>query len=175
MTISDLIRDIPNFPKDGIIFRDVTTLFGNPQGLSLVTTAFKELWLGSQIDYIAGIDARGFIVGGALAYELKAGFIPLRKKGKLPFNTISEKYSLDYDDAEMEVHVDSCGSGDKVLVIDDLIATGGTAIAGVNLLQKLGANVVGCSFIVDLPDLGGSKQLQSRGIPVHSLCEYSGH
>ena len=112
MAISDLIRDIPNFPKDGIIFRDVTTLFGDPQGLSLVTAAFKELWLGSQIDYIAGIDARGFIVGGALAYELKAG-LSLRKKGKLPFNTISEKYSLEYGEAEMEVHVDSCGSGDS--------------------------------------------------------------
>ena len=164
MDLTKYIRAIPDFPEKGIIFRDVTTLFANPVAFSYMINQFQTKWSHVKIDKIAGIDARGFIIGGALAHQPGIGFIPLRKKGKLPFKTISEEYCLEYGKATLELHIDSFKPEENVLIIDDLIATGGTVIAAINLIEKLKANVVGCSFLVDLPDLGGSKLLENLSI-----------
>ena len=175
MDLTKHIRTVPDFPAPGIMFRDVTTLFAVPQTFSAMIIQFKEQWQNSRIDYIAGIDARGFIIGGALAHDLNIGFVPLRKKGKLPYETITEDYELEYGNSTLEVHADAVPAGANVLVIDDLIATGGTAIAAIKLLQRLDARIVGCGFLVDLPDLGGATRIKDMGVTVGSLCAFEGH
>ncbi len=174
MNLRKFIRTIPDFPEPGIMFRDVTTLFGNPNAFKTMILSFEEVWKGQNIDYIAGIDARGFIIGGALAHHFGVGFVPVRKKGKLPYKTIEENYDLEYGTATLELHTDAVSAGSKVLVVDDLIATGGTAIAAITLLRKLQAKLVGCAFLVDLPDLGGAKRIIEMGIEVDSLCAFDG-
>jgi len=174
MDLKKYIRTVPNFPNDGIMFRDVTTLFNNASAFKKVVSQFKDLWREDKVEAIAGIDARGFIIGGALATKLGVPFIALRKEGKLPYKTISEEYDLEYGKASLEIHTDAIQKGDSVLIVDDLIATGGTAIAGVNLIKALGGNIVGCGFIIDLPDLGGAKKLEDSGIKVKSILTFEG-
>lgn len=175
MDLSKFIRTVPDFPEPGIMFRDVTTLFAEPQAFKAMIEQFNQQFNGVDIDYIGGIDARGFIIGAALALTREIGFVPLRKKGKLPYDTISEDYALEYGTATLELHTDAVSAGSKVLIVDDLIATGGTAIAAVNLFRKLNANVIGCAFLVDLPQLGGADKLRSIDVPVTSLCAFDGH
>lgn len=170
--LKDYIRTVPDFPKPGIMFRDVTTLFADAAGFKLMLTQMQETVADCQIDAIAGVDARGFIIGGALADRLGVGFVPIRKKGKLPSDTIEESYELEYGTATLELHSDALESGTKVLLVDDLIATGGTAMAAATLLSRIGAEIVACAFIVNLPALGGSEKLVTRGYTAFSLCEY---
>lgn len=172
--IRDLIRTIPHYPKHGIMFRDVTTLLKDRNGFKATIDAFTERYRNARIDKVAGIEARGFIVGSALAYQLGAGFVPLRKKGKLPGEHIGHDYALEYGTDRIEVHIDAVNKGERVLLVDDLIATGGTAIAGLRLLSLLGAEIVECAFIVDLPELGGAKKLVAEGQKVFSLVEFDG-
>ena len=171
-SIKEKIRAIPDFPKPGIIFRDVTTLLKDAHGLSDVIEMFRERYENEGIDYVAGIESRGFIIGGAIAKELGVGFIPIRKKGKLPAEVISENYELEYGTDTIEIHKDSIAKGDKVLLVDDLIATGGTAVAACNLIEKVGGEIVECAFIVDLPDLGGKEKLSPH--KVFCLVEFEG-
>lgn len=173
-TVQDYIRTIPDFPHEGIMFRDVTTLFTDPAGYKLAIDELVQPYLGQKIDKVAGLEARGFILGGSVADRLSAGFVPIRKKGKLPFDTYEQDYKLEYGDATVEVHVDAIEPGETVLLVDDLLATGGTAQAGLKLLEKLGAQVVGCAFVVDLPALGGGDLLRGLGMDVHALCAYDG-
>ena len=173
--IKKSIRTIPNFPIEGIMFRDVTTLYSNPDAMKDVINLTKNYWKNKKITSIAGIEARGFITGSILAYHLNLPFIPIRKKGKLPHNIISQEYDLEYGKATLEIHVDAINKNDNVLVIDDLIATGGTALASIDLIKKLGANVKGCSFIIDLPNLKGRKKIEALGIEVQTLCSFDGH
>ena len=173
-TVQDYIRTIPDFPHDGIMFRDVTTLFADPRGLRLAIDQMLHPYAGVDVDKVIGLEARGFILAGAIAHQLGKGFIPIRKQGKLPGQTISQAYTLEYGTAVMEIHEDSIEPGEKVLVVDDLLATGGTAQAGLKLLEKLGAEILGCSFVIDLPDLGGRKLLESMDIRVHTLCTFAG-
>ena len=175
MDWSKFIRTVPDFPEPGIMFRDVTTLFAEPQAFKAMIEQFNQQFNGVDIDYIGGIDARGFIIGAALALTREIGFVPVRKKGKLPYDTISEDYALEYGTATLELHKDAVSAGSKVLIVDDLIATGGTAIAAVNLFRKLNANVIGCAFLVDLPELGGADKLRSIDVSVTSLCAFDGH
>ena len=175
MDLAKFIRTVPDFPEPGIMFRDVTTLFAEPQAFKAMIEQFNQQFNGVDIDYIGGIDARGFIIGAALALTREIGFVPLRKKGKLPYETISEDYALEYGTATLELHTDAVSAGSKVLIVDDLIATGGTAIAAVNLFRKLNANVIGCAFLVDLPELGGADKLRSIDVSVTSLCAFDGH
>jgi adenine phosphoribosyltransferase len=175
MDLSKFIRTVPDFPEPGIMFRDVTTLFAEPQAFKAMIEQFNQQFNGVDIDYIGGIDARGFIIGAALALTREIGFVPVRKKGKLPYDTISEDYALEYGTATLELHTDAVSAGAKVLIVDDLIATGGTAIAAVNLFRKVNANVIGCAFLVDLPELGGADKLRSIDVPVTSLCAFDGH
>lgn len=172
--IKKKIRTIPHFPKHGVMFRDITTLLQDSQGLKDVVKEFKERYKDSKIDVVAGIEARGFILGGVLAHELGVGFIPLRKKGKLPHKTESITYDLEYGTDTIEVHVDAIKPGENVLLVDDLLATGGTSIAAARLIEKLGGNVVECAFIVDLPDVGGRKKLEAAGYKQFSLVEFEG-
>jgi adenine phosphoribosyltransferase len=174
-TIDDYIRTIPDFPAPGIMFRDVTTLFGDPRGFRMAVDQLLHPYSGTRIDKVAGLEARGFILGGAVAHQLSAGFVPIRKKGKLPGRTIAQAYNLEYGAAVMEIHDDALQPGDKVLLVDDLLATGGTAEAGLNLIEKLGGLVIGCAFVIDLPDLGGRKKLETMGQKVHTLCAFGGH
>ncbi len=173
-TVKDYIRTIPDFPHEGILFRDVTTLFSDPRGMRLAIDELLSPYVGVQIDKIVGLEARGFILGGAIAHQLGKGFVPIRKKGKLPGKTIEQAYKLEYGEAVVELHDDAIQPGEKVLVVDDLLATGGTAEAGVKLIEKLGGDVIGCAFIIDLPELGGRKKLDAMGMPVHILCEFEG-
>ena len=175
VNIKKSIRTIPNFPIEGIMFRDVTTLYSNPDAMKDVINLTKNYWKNKKITSIAGIEARGFITGSILAYHLNLPFIPIRKKGKLPHNIISQEYDLEYGKATLEIHVDAINKNDNVLVIDDLIATGGTALASIDLIKKLGANVKGCSFIIDLPNLKGRKKIEALGIQVQTLCSFDGH
>lgn len=175
MDLSKFIRTVPDFPEPGIMFRDVTTLFAEPQAFKAMIEQFNQQFNGVDIEYIGGIDARGFIIGAALALTREIGFVPVRKKGKLPYDTISEDYALEYGTATLELHTDAVSAGSKVLIVDDLIATGGTAIAAVNLFRKLNANVIGCAFLVDLPELGGADNLRSIDVSVTSLCAFDGH
>ena len=175
MDLSKFIRTVPDFPEPGILFRDVTTLFAEPQAFKAMIEQFNQQFNGVDIDYIGGVDARGFIIGAALALTREIGFVPVRKKGKLPYDTISENYALEYGTATLELHTDAVSAGSKVLIVDDLIATGGTAIAAVNLFRKLSANVIGCAFLVDLPELGGADKLRSIDVSVTSLCAFDGH
>jgi adenine phosphoribosyltransferase len=169
------IRTIPDYPRTGILFRDITTLLGNARAFRRAVDELIHPWAGSKIDKVAGIEARGFIIGGAVAHQLSAGFIPIRKRGKLPHETVRIAYSLEYGLDEMEMHRDAIGPGEKVILVDDLIATGGTAEAAVKLLKEMGANVVAAVFIIDLPDLGGSRKIEGLGVPVRTLVEFSGH
>ncbi len=168
------IRTIPDYPKPGIMFRDITTLLGNARAFRRAVDELVQPWAGMKIDKVAGMEARGFILGGAVAHQLSAGFVPIRKKGKLPFETVRVAYSLEYGLDEMEMHKDGVAPGEKVILVDDLIATGGTAEAAVKLLRKLKADVVGAAFVIDLPDLGGSARLAKLGVDCHCLMTFEG-
>ena len=174
MSIKSLIRTVPDWPKKGIMFRDITTLLKDPEGLKLCIEDFQKRYAASDIDIIVGIDSRGFILGGALAYIMGKGFVPVRKKGKLPAETVKEEYALEYGMDCVELHKDAIEKGQRVLIIDDLIATGGTAIAAANLVKKLGGEIIEFAFIVDLPDLGGRKKLEDAGYKVYSQTEFEG-
>ena len=177
-TISELaasIRSIPDYPKPGIIFRDITTLLGNPRAFRRAVDELVQPYAGLKIDKIAGTEARGFILGGAVAHQLSAGFVPIRKKGKLPRDTVRVAYSLEYGVDEMEMHRDAVQPGEKVILVDDLIATGGTAVAATQLLRQMGAQVVSACFVIDLPDLGGRRKLEDLGVDVRTLVEFAGH
>ena len=169
------VRTIPDYPKPGILFRDITTLLGDARAFRRAIDDLARPFQGAGIDKVAGIEARGFILGGAVAHGLAAGFVPIRKKGKLPHETVRIAYSLEYGVDEMEMHVDAIGSGQRVLLIDDLIATGGTAVAAVNLLRQIGADVVAACFVIDLPDLGGADKLRAEGVDVRTLMSFEGH
>ncbi|OLS51426.1 adenine phosphoribosyltransferase [Rhodovulum sulfidophilum] len=173
-SVKDYIRTIVDFPHEGIMFRDVTTLFADPRGFRMAIDQLLNPYAGAQIDKVVGLEARGFILGGAIAHQLSKGFVPIRKKGKLPAATIAEEYKLEYGEAVVEIHDDALAPGEKVLIVDDLLATGGTCEAGIKLCERLGAEVIGCAFIVDLPELGGRKRLEEMGMDVHTLCEYAG-
>jgi adenine phosphoribosyltransferase len=169
------IRTVPDWPAPGVQFRDITPLLQDAKTLRILIDTFVHRYMGQKIDRVAGLDARGFILGAIIAYELNVGFIPIRKKGKLPFKTVQEEYELEYGSATVEIHTDACKPGERVLLIDDLIATGGTMMAGMKLLQRLGATVVEGAVIVDLPELGGSKLLRDAGLPLFTVCEFGGH
>jgi len=173
--LRESVRPIRDYPKPGIIFRDITTLLGNARAFRLAIDGLVQPFAGSKIDRVAGIEARGFILGGAVAHQISAGFIPIRKKGKLPHTTVSIAYTLEYGVDEMEMHTDAVKPGDKVLLTDDLIATGGTAVGATELLQKMGAEIIAACFVIDLPDLGGRAKLEALGVSVHSLLEFEGH
>lgn len=169
------IRTISDYPKPGIEFRDISTLLGNPRAFRRAVDELVQPYAGAGISKVAGIEARGFILGGAIAHQLSCGFVPIRKKGKLPHTTVSISYSLEYGTDTMEMHVDAVKRGEKVILVDDLIATGGTASAAVSLLQQLGAEVVAACFVVDLPDLGGAEKIRALGVPVRTLIAFEGH
>lgn len=173
--LTTAIRSISDYPKPGIIFRDITTLLGNPRAFRRAVDELVQPYAGTKIDKIAGMEARGFILGGAVAHQLSAGFVPIRKKGKLPHTTVRVAYSLEYGVDEMEMHVDAVQPGEKVILVDDLIATGGTAEGAVKLLRQMGAEIVSACFVIDLPDLGGRKKLEDLGVEVRTLVEFSGH
>lgn len=174
MDIAKAIRTIPDHPKPGIQFRDITTLLGDARAFRITVDRMVQPWAGAKIDLVAGTEARGFILGGAVAHQLSSGFIPVRKKGKLPYHTIEERYELEYGEDAVEIHKDAVKEGDRVLMVDDLIATGGTAEATIKLLQRAGATVIGASFVIDLPDLGGAKRIEAMGVPVSSLVAFEG-
>jgi len=176
MPIKGKIRTIPDYPKKGIMFRDITTLIKDPVGFRLTIDSLTQRYIsgGVEFDTIVGIESRGFILGGAMAYTLGKGFVPIRKKGKLPGSTVKQEYELEYGTDIIEIHDDALGKGEKVLLIDDLLATGGTALASATLIEKLGAEVVEMAFIVDLPDIGGSKRLTEKGYKVFALTEFEG-
>jgi adenine phosphoribosyltransferase len=169
------IRTIKDYPKPGILFRDITTLLGQPRAFRRAVDELVHPYAGQQISKIAGIEARGFILGGAMAHQLSAGFVPIRKKGKLPHETVRVAYSLEYGVDEMEMHKDAVQEGESVILVDDLIATGGTAEGAVKLLRQMGANIVAACFVIDLPDLGGRRKLEDLGVQVRTLIEYPGH
>ena len=173
--LQSAIRTIPDYPKPGILFRDITTLLGNARAFRRTVDELVQPWIGAKIDQIAGIEARGFIIGGAIAHQLSAGFVPIRKRGKLPHETVRVAYSLEYGLDEMEMHKDAIAPGERVILVDDLIATGGTAAAAVKLLKEIGANVVAAVFVINLPDLGGSRKIEALGVPVRTLVEFAGH
>jgi adenine phosphoribosyltransferase len=170
-----MVRTIPDYPKPGILFRDITTLLGDPRAFRRTVDQLVDPWAGSKIDKVAGIEARGFIIGGAVAHQVSAGFVPIRKKGKLPHSTVRMAYSLEYGMDEMEMHADAMRSGERVILVDDLIATGGTAEGAVKLLRQIGAQVVAACFIVDLPELGGAEKLRAMDVPVRTLMQFEGH
>lgn len=169
------IRSIPDYPKPGIMFRDITTLLGNARAFRRAVDELVQPWAGSKIDKVAGMEARGFILGGAVAHQVSAGFVPIRKKGKLPHTTVKIAYSLEYGIDEMEVHADAIQKGERVILIDDLIATGGTAEGAVKLLRQIGADVIAACFIIDLPELGGAAKLRALNVPVRTLMTFEGH
>jgi len=173
-TLAASIRTIPDYPKPGVRFRDITTLLGDARAFRRTVDELVQPWAGTKIDKVAGIEARGFILGGAVAHQLSAGFVPVRKKGKLPHLKVSIAYSLEYGLDEMEMHEDAIQRDERVILVDDLIATGGTAEGAVKLLRKLGADVVAACFVIDLPDLGGAKKLEALGVPVRSLIAFEG-
>ena len=173
--IRDRIRTVPDWPQAGVMFRDITPLLQDPKTLRVLVDLFVHRYMGRGLDLVAGIDARGFILGSIVAYELNLGFVPIRKKGKLPFATVEESYELEYGSAAVELHADACRAGDRVLLIDDLIATGGTMMAGKKLIERLGGIVVEGAAIVDLPELGGSKRLRDAGLVLHTLVDFDGH
>lgn len=174
MPIKSRIRTIPDYPKPGIMFRDITTLLQDPVGFRLTIEGLVSPFAKLRIDKVAAIEARGFILGGAVAEKLEAGFVPIRKKGKLPNRTLGRDYQLEYGTDRVEVHDDAILEGEKVLLIDDLIATGGTAMASIALIEEIGGVIVSCAFIVDLPDLGGAQRIREAGHSVHALCAFEG-
>jgi adenine phosphoribosyltransferase len=173
--LKSAIRTIPDYPKPGIMFRDITTLLGDARAFRRAVDELVQPWPGSKIDKVAGIEARGFILGGAVAHQVSAGFVPIRKKGKLPFTTVSMAYTLEYGIDEIEMHEDAIIKGERVLLVDDLIATGGTAEGAVKLLRNLGAEILAACFVIDLPELGGADKLRDLGIPVRTLVSFEGH
>mgnify|MGYP006299760433 CR=1 FL=1 len=170
--ITDYIRTIADFPHEGIMFRDVTTLFADPRGFRMAIDQLLHPYAGVRFDKVVGLEARGFILGGAVAHQLSAGFVPIRKKGKLPGAVIAEAYQLEYGEAVVEVHDDAIQPGEQVLLVDDLLATGGTAEAGIRLVERLGGEIIGCAFVIDLPALGGRRKLEAMGMEVHTLCAF---
>ena len=174
MSIKSKIRTIQNYPIDGVMFRDITTLFKDPEGLREAINIFAERYKDMQIDKIAAIESRGFLIGAPLAYLLNVGLVLIRKPGKLPAETIKQDYKLEYGTDQIEIHIDAIKEGERVLIVDDLIATGGTVEAAVKLVQKMKGEVLECCFIIDLPDIGGSRKLESMGQNVFSLCEFEG-
>ena len=174
-TLISSIRNIPDYPKPGVMFRDITTLLGDARAFRRSIDELVHPYAGTKIDKIAGIEARGFILGGAMAHQMSAGFVPIRKKGKLPHETVRIAYSLEYGLDEMEMHKDAVAPGEKVILVDDLIATGGTAEAAVKLLRQIGADIVAACFVIDLPDLGGRKKLEALGVDVRTLIAFDGH
>ena len=175
VALKESIRSIPDYPKPGIIFRDITTLLGNAWAFRRAVDELVQPWAGSKIDKVAGMEARGFILGGAVAHQVSAGFVPIRMKGKLPHTTVRIAYSLEYGIDEMEMHIDAVKPGERVILIDDLIATGGTAEGAVKVLRQVGAEVVAACFVVDLPELGGAAKLRAMNVPVRTLMEFDGH
>ncbi|MBV8976868.1 MAG: adenine phosphoribosyltransferase [Alphaproteobacteria bacterium] len=175
MDFKSVIRTIPDYPKPGIMFRDVTTLMGHPRAFRAAVDAMVQPYAGVRIDKIAGIEARGFILGGAVAHQLSTGFVPVRKKGKLPHTVLGEDYDLEYGTDRIEIHADAVNRGEHVVIVDDLIATGGTCFAAIKLLERAGAKVVGCSFVIDLPDLGGADKIRALGKEVTALVAFGGH
>jgi len=173
-TLEAAIRTIPDYPKPGVMFRDITTLLGDARAFRRSIDELVHPYAGTKIDKIAGVEARGFILGGAMSHQLSAGFVPIRKKGKLPHDTVRIAYSLEYGVDEMEMHKDAVKTGERVILVDDLIATGGTAEGAVKLLQQMGAEVVAACFVIDLPDLGGRKKIEALGVPVQTLIEFEG-
>jgi adenine phosphoribosyltransferase len=174
MSIKSLIRTVPHYPKQGVMFRDITTLLKDPVGLRVTINEFVNRYTAVKIDKIAGIESRGFIIGSALAFQLGVGFVPIRKRGKLPAETVGHDYELEYGSDRIEIHVDAISKGDKILLVDDLIATGGTAEAAVKLIGGMGGDIVECCFVIDLPDLGGRRRLEKLGHTVFTLCEFEG-
>ena len=174
-SLEKLIRTIPDYPKPGIMFRDITTLLGDAKGLKKAIHAMTEPFEDQKIHAVAGIEARGFILGGAIADRLECGFIPIRKKGKLPWKTVRQEYALEYGVDVIEMHEDAVGEGQRILIVDDLIATGGTAEAAVKLIRRSGGKVVGATFIIDLPDLGGVEKLKALDVESHALLAFGGH
>jgi adenine phosphoribosyltransferase len=175
LDLRSYVRTIPDYPRKGIQFRDITTLLGSARAFRRAVDELVQPWAGSKIDKVAGIEARGFIVGGAVAHQVSAGFVPIRKKGKLPHDTVRVAYSLEYGIDEMEMHRDGVAAGERVIIVDDLIATGGTAEGAVKLLRNIGAEVLAACFIVDLPDLGGAEKIRQLGVPVRTLIAFEGH
>ena len=174
-TLLSSIRTIKDYPKPGILFRDITTLLGDARAFRRAIDELVHPYAGSKIDQVAGIEARGFILGGAIAHQISAGFVPIRKKGKLPHETVRVAYSLEYGLDEMEMHKDAVAPGEKVILVDDLIATGGTAEGATKLLRQMGAEIVAACFVIDLPDLGGRAKLEALGVPVRTLVAFEGH
>jgi adenine phosphoribosyltransferase len=174
-TLKAHIRTVPNWPEPGVMFRDITPLLANPRAFRVLIDQFVHRYFDVKPTAIAGLDARGFIIGSVLAYELNVGFVPIRKKGKLPFTTVEETYELEYGSATVEMHTDAVKAGDRVVLIDDLIATGGTMMAGKKLLEKLGAEVIEGAAIIDLPELGGSARLRTAGLKLFTLVDFEGH
>ena len=175
MDLAAYIRTIPDYPKPGIMFRDITTLLGDARAFRRAVDEMVQPFAGMKVDKVAGIEARGFILGGAVAHQLSAGFVPLRKKGKLPHQTRAVEYALEYGSDSMEMHLDAVRDGEKVMLVDDLIATGGTALAAVQLLKEAGAEIMAAAFVVDLPELGGAAKLRAAGVPVSTLVAFEGH
>ena len=173
--LKESIRTIPDYPKPGVMFRDITTLLGSPRAFRRAVDELVQPWAGMKIDKVAGVEARGFIIGGAVAHQVSAGFVPIRKKGKLPHKRVSIAYSLEYGLDEIEMHEDALVAGDRVILVDDLIATGGTAEGAVKLLRQQGAQVLAACFIIDLPDLGGADKLRKLDVPVRTLITFEGH
>ncbi|KGM49394.1 adenine phosphoribosyltransferase [Pseudooceanicola atlanticus] len=173
-TVKDFIRTIPDFPHEGIMFRDVTTLFADPQGFRMAVDQLVAPFAGQRIDKVVGLEARGFILGGAVAHQLSTGFVPVRKAGKLPGRVIGQDYTLEYGEARVELHDDAIQPGERVLVVDDLLATGGTAEAGIKLIERLGGEIAGCAFVIDLPELGGRDRLEKLGMSLVTLCAFEG-
>ena len=175
MDFREVIRTVPDYPKAGIMFRDITTLLGNARAFRRAVDELVQPYAGVRVDKVAALEARGFILGGAVAHQLSCGFIPIRKKGKLPYTVIGESYALEYGQDRVEIHIDALSRGEHVLLVDDLIATGGTASAGIRLMERAGAQVIGCSFVIDLPELGGADKLRALGKPVNTLVAFEGH
>jgi adenine phosphoribosyltransferase len=175
MDFADTIRTIPDYPQPGIMFRDITTLLGNARAFRRAVDELVQPYAGIRVDKVAALEARGFILGGAVAHQLSCGFVPIRKKGKLPYTVIGESYALEYGQDRVEIHIDALKQGEHVLLVDDLIATGGTASAGIRLMERAGAHVIGCSFVIDLPELGGADKVRAMGKPVNTLVSFQGH
>ncbi|MGH8109241.1 MAG: adenine phosphoribosyltransferase [Arenimonas sp.] len=173
-TLLSTIRTVPDWPKPGVHFRDITPVFQSPKMMAEVIAHLVERYRGQKLDAVAGIEARGFVFGAVLAHALNVAFIPIRKKGKLPYKTLSEDYELEYGTAVVEIHIDACKPGDRVLLVDDLIATGGTLLAGKKLLDRIGAAIIEAAAVIDLPELGGSEKCRNQGLPVYSLIQYQG-